>query len=329
MTIVQGFSIVICTHNGEERILPTLEAILKLKSSIPYEVIVVNNASLDETPLIVSDFLKSNSTTVKGKLVTQPTPGLMYARKKGVEEAIYSHIVFCDDDNWLKEDYLEKAAIFFSENHRVGALGGKGIPIFEEQKPEWFDKYAHSFAVGSQDWHLGNPGISLGYLYGAGIIFKKEILETIFRSGIKLALIGRKNNQLVSGDDVELCYLVQLQGFELAYEKKMEFYHWMPKERMRWNNYLSLKEGITKSSALLYSYQFVSRMPSANLSGYFFSLVGMLINNGLILIKHRVIGMPNNRESEVSMLVLKVKFETFFRDFFRSIRHFKQLKKHF
>lgn len=329
MKRTEGFSIVICTHNGAHRILPTLEAIANLNSPLPWEVIIVNNASEDETELIVSNFLTSKSGLVHGKLVSQNIPGLMYARIKGVQEAIYSYILFCDDDNWLNKDYLELASTRFSKNHKIGALGGMGIPVFEGEKPDWFDQYAHSFAVGSQDWHLGKAPNTLGYLYGAGLIFKKEILEDIFASGIQLALTGRKKDKLVSGDDVELCYLVQLKGFELAYEEKMRFSHWMPKERISWSNYLSLKEGITKSTAKLFPYQFLSKKSSANLLTYVLGLTGQLIKSGLIFSKHSLLGMPKNKESEVSMLILKVKFETFCRDFFLSIRHFKQLREFF
>lgn len=325
----EGFSIVICTHNGANRILPTLEAIANLSSTLPWEVIIVNNASEDETELIVSNFLESKSGLVHGKLIAQDIPGLMYARIKGVQEAIYSYIVFCDDDNWLNKDYLELAATHFAENHKIGALGGMGIPVFEGDKPEWFDQYAHSYAVGSQDWHLGKAPDSLGYLYGAGLIFKKEILEDIFSSGIQLALTGRKKDKLVSGDDVELCYLAQLKGFELFFEEKMKFSHWMPKERISWSKYLSLKEGITISSAMLFPYQFLSKNASANLLAYVLGLTGQLIKSGLIFSKHSLLGMPKNREGEVSKLILKVKFETFYRDFYRSIRHFKHLKEFF
>jgi glycosyltransferase involved in cell wall biosynthesis len=326
---LEGFSIVICTHNGADRIIPTLEAVSSLNSHLPWEVIIVNNASSDQTELIVSNFLEKNSEVVNGKLIAENTPGLIFARIAGVKEAIYSYILFCDDDNWLEENYLALAATRLVENVKIGALGGMGIPVFEGEKPNWFDQYAHSFAVGAQDWHLGKSPNTLGYLYGAGVIFKKEILENIFDSGIQLALTGRKKDQLVSGDDVELCYLVQLKGFELAYEDQMRFSHWMPKSRLSWPNYLSLKSGIIKSSAMLLPYQFIKRNPSSNVLIYVLGLTNELIKSGLIFLKHSLLGMPNSMESEVSMLILKEKFETFRKDFFKSIRHFNHLKKFF
>jgi hypothetical protein len=107
----------------------------------------------------------------------------------------------------------------------------------------------------------------------------------------------------------------------------MKFYHWMPKFRISWPKYLLLKEGITKSSAMLYAYHFFNKYPKANVLIYATALGKELIKNGLIYFKHNLFGKSTSNESEVSMLILKVKFETFIKDFFRSIRHFNKLKR--
>jgi hypothetical protein len=63
-----------------------------------------------------------------------PGPGLAYARRRGVMEAAYEYIVFCDDDNWLAPDYLSIAReILFDP--KVGAAGGQAEPEFEGPVP--------------------------------------------------------------------------------------------------------------------------------------------------------------------------------------------------
>ena len=55
--ISPGFSIVICTYNGTPRLNPTLSyiAALKIPSGCFVELIVVNNASTDDTAQFVKD----------------------------------------------------------------------------------------------------------------------------------------------------------------------------------------------------------------------------------------------------------------------------------
>ena len=51
MQLPNGISIVICTYNGVCRLGPTLKAIfsLKIDESIPWELIIIDNASTDNT----------------------------------------------------------------------------------------------------------------------------------------------------------------------------------------------------------------------------------------------------------------------------------------
>jgi glycosyltransferase involved in cell wall biosynthesis len=51
MSLLNGISLVICTFNGASRLKPTLEAIFNQEDQhqIPWELIIIDNASTDET----------------------------------------------------------------------------------------------------------------------------------------------------------------------------------------------------------------------------------------------------------------------------------------
>lgn len=329
MSNFPGISIVICTFNGSARMEQTLQALEALEASFPWEIIIVDNASTDNTQEVCLNQLKGNNSNVSWKCISEPKPGLIYARKKGVLESSFPFVLFCDDDNWLAKDYLERAAETLIKDPEIGALGGIGIPFFEFEAPSWFDQYAHSFAVGPQNWHLGDSNNKLGYLYGASLVIRKELVLHIFHSDFELALIGRKKDSLVSGDDVEMCYLIQLQGYRLVYNERMKFSHYMPESRMNWDKYLSLKAGITKSAALLYSYQFFRDNPKSGLMAYTYHLTLKLFKNGLLYFKNLLGSKKNLPDYELSVLILKTRFLSFYHDFYKSIRHYKQLKQYF
>ena len=324
-----GISIVICTHNGSSRLHPTLMALTRLKVDFSWEVVIVNNSSSDDTEEMVKEFFDTQKVQIRWQIVEEAIPGLVHARFTGVSAAKYEYVLFCDDDNWLFPDYLQNASEILSENPRIGVLGGKGIAVFEAEKPDWFDKYSSSFAVGDQNMYLGSSSNELGYIYGAGSVFKKVILKELLDSGFQLALTGRKGNTLISGDDVELCYLAQLKGYKLHYSGGMEFYHWMAKNRMEWGYYLRLKEGITSSSASLFAYKYFFNHRESGVLKFSFALSKELILSMLIYLKNIIKPPKDIINKDLSIRILKMKQITFWRDYFRALTHFKQLKRHF
>lgn len=324
-----GISIVICTHNGSSRLQPTLMALTRLKVDFSWEIVIVNNASSDDTESMVKEFFDTQKEQFRWQIVKEAIPGLIYARFTGVSAAEYEYVLFCDDDNWLFPDYLRNAAEILSGNPQIGVLGGKGIAVFEAEKPDWFDQYSSSFAVGDQDLHLGTSSNELGYVYGAGSIFKKVILKELLDSGFQLALTGRKGNTLISGDDVELCYLAQLKGYELHYSERLKFYHWMAKNRMSWKYYLYLKEGIARSSALLFAYKFFHKNRKGSVLSFSLALSRKLAFSISLYIKNTINPAIDITDRDLSMRILKARQTSFRKDYIMTINHFRKLKDAF
>jgi glycosyltransferase involved in cell wall biosynthesis len=46
---MNGISIIICTYNGKQKLEETLLAILKLEATFSWELLIVDNASTDDT----------------------------------------------------------------------------------------------------------------------------------------------------------------------------------------------------------------------------------------------------------------------------------------
>jgi glycosyltransferase involved in cell wall biosynthesis len=276
-----GVSIIICTYNGEKRLPKTLDNIVTQISTIAFELIVIDNNSNDGTEVFVKDYLKESN--IEWKLVSEPKAGLSHARWRGIEEAKHELVLFCDDDNHLANDYIETGAKLFCENSNLGVLGGAGSPQFESKKPNWFDEFAHTYAVGSL---CKEPGIQPkgSWHYGAACFFRKSALMQLKSIGFTSVLSDRKGGDLSSGGDVELCYAVQLLGFDLAFEPALKFDHFIEAHRLHWEYYLKLNRGIATSFPLLESYKirtFNSR------SGFIVNLIKLYIIaiRGLVKIK--------------------------------------------
>jgi len=74
-----------------------------------YEIILVDDASSDQTGILISEFCedKANRHMVSITKKSDDFKGKKYALKKGIERAKYSNLLFTDADCIVPEDWLE------------------------------------------------------------------------------------------------------------------------------------------------------------------------------------------------------------------------------
>lgn len=272
----KGITIIVCCYNSAERLPTVLGYLSKLEvKDFDYEVIVVDNLSTDTTQeLATSYFLNSD---LRGKVVHEPIPGLANARKKGVFSAAFPVVLFCDDDNFLNSDYLILGMNHFQRNEKLGCLGGYGIAKVAMDLPYWFDQFSSSYAMGSLGKSTGiqNKGV---IHYGAGLFFRTDALKSFYNKSIESPITDRKANLLSSGGDGELCLAVQLEGFELGYDSKLNFYHEINDERISEAYYLKLREGILSNYPILTAYEFLLSKKEGNYRLYLAKQLPVLLS---------------------------------------------------
>ncbi len=226
---MKGFSIIVCCYNSAKVIEKTLHAIAALH--IPHkheiEVIIVNNGCQDHTCSLVSATWDRLHAPHRLRIINEDKPGLSHARRKGIHAARYEYILFCDDDNRLSSDYVLTAAPILDKNPLVGVLGGLGIPDYESLPDYWSDDF-YIYGSGPQ---AEASGIA-PYVHGAGMIVRREALEKIENADMRFMLTDRKEEQLTSGGDHELCYAIRLAGYIIWYENKLTFRHFITTDRV-------------------------------------------------------------------------------------------------
>lgn len=228
----KGISVVVCCYNSATRLNKTLQALARQRcnSDVCWEVILVDNASTDNTSVVAADIWQKLEATSPIKIVYESNAGLGNARIRGVQESIYSFVLFCDDDNWLTETYVQGVYDILAADDTIAACGGMGVPAFETAEPFWFYAYAEAFALGSQEINSEN-GQMLN-LYGAGLAVRKKVYEQLFEDGFDPLLKDRVAKKLSSSGDTELTYAFVLMGYKLACSDELKFFHYLPKERL-------------------------------------------------------------------------------------------------
>jgi glycosyltransferase involved in cell wall biosynthesis len=265
-----GVSVIICCHNSAER-LPTTLAHLsaqKVPAGLPWEVLVVDNASSDATTEVARQHWPKEARAPL-RVVSEPQPGLTHARQRGFTEARYEIINFIDDDNWVCPEWVATVSDLMTAHADVGACGGIGEAVRETDLPWWFEKFQGHFAVGPQSADAGDVTWTRGYLWGAGLAVRKAAWSQLIEKGFHSLLTDRQGTSLSAGGDTELCFALRSAGWRLWYEPRLRFKHLLPAERLRWSYLRGLHRGFGAAEAVLDAYQFARKGGLAKRKGRF------------------------------------------------------------
>jgi glycosyltransferase involved in cell wall biosynthesis len=247
---MEGISVVVCCYNSSQRIPETLSHLF-VQKKIPidkWEIIIVDNACTDDTTSIVSKLYDSfDGDKPVLKIVAEPQPGLSSARIKGIAEAKFNYVIFCDDDNWLAENYLSTALQIMSDNNEIAVLGGMGEPVFETEEPPyfWSNQY-HLLAVGPQS-NDGKNDItnSKKVVYGAGMVVNRIFFYQLLNDfNFEFQTSDRKGNSLLTSGDHELCLALRRIGYKIFWSEDLRFKHFIPASRTTINYYKKLLTGL-------------------------------------------------------------------------------------
>ena len=255
-------SVILCCYNGRSRLKPTIEHLLSQKTNFLWELVFVDNASTDGSAEFVQDLWDEMSSGVGLRIVSEKKPGLVHARKCGVRAAKGKYIIFCDDDNWLREDYVQTAHNIMEKMPNVGVLGGQSVLASGITPPEWWDRQQGNYAVGKQ---LPQSGIAneRGFLYGAGMVTRTELAKAIFDDRFPFLKTGRKGNQCLSGEDGEYCVRVLMIGFDLYYSEDLFYWHDILPSRLTKEQLckllLSFEEGADIDKKYAYAMKYVKQ----------------------------------------------------------------------
>lgn len=108
------------------------------------EIIVVNDASTDNTAAILSNY--ENDARI---IHLAENKGLAGARNEGVRKAKGQYVVFLDADDYLHADTLKVQSLFLDENHTLDAVAIDYYLVDEkENHNEWVNAEEKPIACG-------------------------------------------------------------------------------------------------------------------------------------------------------------------------------------
>lgn len=248
-------SVVLCTYNPRldylKRVIDSLKS-----QTLPvsdWEFILVDNNSSNDFQRHIDLSWHPNSY-----IIEEPKPGLTPARIAGVKQSRADIIVCVDDDNVLREDYLQNSLQFMQSHPEVGAVGGKSIPNYETPPPAWFSELNISLGcrdLGDETQISRQKGERLKEYWpyspiGTGMVIRRQTFldyaEEAERDPVRKAL-GRTGKALTSGEDNDMVLTLIKNGWEVAYSPDLFIDHLIPSRRTEFLYLAEMSRASSKS----------------------------------------------------------------------------------
>lgn len=222
-------SIIIVSWNTKKILADCLDSINKSSFSQPYEIIVVDNASSDET----SDYIKNKYPSVR-LISNTANKGFAFANNQGAEIAKGKYLFFLNPDTILFEDTLNNLIEFMDKNPDIAMCGPKilndDLTIQKSVRnfPSWkaafyrytFLKYFGIFKSKFNHWHNRSFNYEIQsdveQIIGAAILTKKNIFYNINCFDERFFMYY---------EEVDLCHRLVMSGNKIVYFPNSKLIH--------------------------------------------------------------------------------------------------------
>jgi glycosyltransferase involved in cell wall biosynthesis len=222
------YSVVIATYKRAADLRETLKSLAALQPDGPWEVIVVDNNSPDDTRQVVE--AAATGFPVDLRYLFEREQGRSPALNAGIRSARGSIIVTTDDDVRVPVDWLNRAAEGL-ERLQCDYVGGRVLPIWGGPRPEWLPNR------GGKQWAVialldyGAQPIEFGARVplGVNMAFRREAFD---RAGLFDPHTGRRAGTLLGQEVREWCIRARKAGVRGFYVPELVLEHIIPADRL-------------------------------------------------------------------------------------------------
>lgn len=183
-----------------------------------FEVIVVDNASADETRQLVARVAAENRERLTLKYVPEERRGLVFARHTGAARAAGEILLFTDDDAILDPNWISAVAKVYCLYPGVGAVGTR-IAIKWDREPEAWVRPQEP-VLGKLDYGteiLVQPGL---YINGGSFSIRKAVLASV--GGFNP---GQRGPYIVGDSETGLCRKLAAKGVPIGWTPETTMWH--------------------------------------------------------------------------------------------------------
>jgi glycosyltransferase involved in cell wall biosynthesis len=222
-------SAIICTHNRAFYLGAAIDSLLKQEFTGKFEVIVVDNASTDDTRQVVQARLPHPRL----RYIYEPVTGLSVARNTGAKTAQGAILAYLDDDAVASPYWLAVLYAAYQTNQTLAIAGGRVTLLWPIgfQPPRWLSPglagNLGAYDLGSAPLLIDRPGLTPR---GLNYSIRRSFLAQV--GGFDPNL-GRVGTSLLSNEELHMTELALEQGWQVAYLPEAHVAHQVAPERLQ------------------------------------------------------------------------------------------------
>lgn len=224
-------SVIIVNYNVEYFIDQCLNSVKKSVTNHPFEIIVIDNASIDGSVELLKEKYPEYNL-----IFNQDNLGFSKANNQGIEISQGEYVLLLNPDTVVEESTFDKVINFMDQHPKAGGLGvrmidGKGrfLPESKRGLPAPLVAFYKIFGLSRifpkskrfSQYHLGHLSEfetnKIDVLSGAFMLMRKEALNKV----------GNLDEHFfMYGEDIDLSYRIQKGGFDNYYFPETTIIHY-------------------------------------------------------------------------------------------------------
>jgi glycosyltransferase involved in cell wall biosynthesis len=222
------FTVAICTWNRASLLFQTLGRLTRLeRPDAPWELIVVNNHSTDQTECVLDAFM----SRLPLRRVFEAEAGLSHARNAAIRHATGDYLVWTDDDALVDKDWLCAYERAIKRWPDAAVFGGPVRPRFEGTPPVWLAATWREVPAAFAIRELGTDPVELDgkkkIPYGINFVVRmREQRQFSYDPNL-----GRKHGAGLLSEETEVIRAILTSGGTGWWVPDALVEHWIPKKR--------------------------------------------------------------------------------------------------
>ncbi|MBE0673800.1 MAG: glycosyltransferase family 2 protein [Bacteroidales bacterium] len=220
-------SVIIVTYNSKDIIVNCLESIFLKTSGIDFEVIVVDNNSIDGTIDLVLNLFSDNVRIIKlGRNI-----GFGSANNEGVKVSIGRNLLFLNPDTVILNNALKVLSDYLDANQDTGAIGGN---LFDSKLSP---AYSYRRFMPSLLWELNDifGGLPEKLIFSRNANFNHSLrcIEVAYITGADL-MVSRHALDIAGTfdpvfflffEETDLCLRIRKSGYKIVSNPEARIQH--------------------------------------------------------------------------------------------------------
>ena len=212
---MSDLNVLIATHNGGEVLGRTLAGYAALDiQSTDYKLIIVDNASTDNTQDIITQF----AGQLNIHSIYEPRPGKNTAMNTGLAAIDSNIIIMSDDDSIPHQGFFEQWMEAFERMPDIDLFGGAIIPLFDVEPAAWIMERQSRFEeLYAQRQNIPAGPISPDRIYGPNMAMRAKVTQSGLKFDDRIGPNATRKKSYAMGSETAFLREAVRAGFQTGF----------------------------------------------------------------------------------------------------------------